>query len=229
MNWKGFFSLSIRRYFRWNLLIVIIFFLLACVACLCLHTAWPREEESRFNVSFNVTLDANNDLSACRLVLLSYTLPRCLIKFDYSCACKLAQVKAGARESRSDFRTAVSSRVFFYVDLRLWFISRKKKNWDRVLKTPFEVTVTVETVSKRPQEPPPHPPHPHLWTYTAGVTSRGKAKDYFTRALLCLITGMTAMAKQAKSGREHHKPQWTNKERVSSIILTCRMFISRNI
>ena len=156
MNWKSFFSLSIRRYFRWNLLIVIIFFLLACVACLCLHTAWPREEESRFNVSFNVTLDANNDLSACRLVLLSYTLPRCLIKFDYSCACKLAQVKAGARESRSDFRTAVSSRVFFYVDLRLWFISRKI-NWDRVLKTPFEVTVTVETVSKRPQEPPPPP------------------------------------------------------------------------
>ena len=90
------------------------------------------------------------------LVLFSYTLPRCLIKFDYSCACKLAQVKAGARESRSDFRTAVLSRVFFYVDLRLWFISRKK-NWDRVLKTPFEVTVTVETVSKRPQELPPPP------------------------------------------------------------------------
>ena len=127
MNWKGFFSLSIRRYFRWNLLIVIIFFLLACVACLCLHTAWPREEESRFNASFNVTLDAIMDLSACRLVLFSYTLLHCLFKFDYSCACKLAPVKAGARESRSDFRTAVSTRVFFYVDLRLWFISRKKK------------------------------------------------------------------------------------------------------
>ena len=99
-----------------------------------------------------MTLDAINDLSACRLVLFSYTLLRCLFKFDYSCACKLAPVKAGARESRSDFRTAVSNRVFFYVDLRLWFVSRKKKNWDRVLKTPFEVTVTVETVSKRPQE-----------------------------------------------------------------------------
>ena len=228
MNWKSFFSLSIRRYFRWNLLIVIIFFLLACVACLCLHTAWPREEESRFNVSFNVTLDANNDLSACRLVLLSYTLPRCLIKFDYSCACKLAQVKAGARESRSDFRTAVSSRVFFYVDLRLWFISRKKKLRSSAEDSLWSYCYCRDGIETSPRTPP-HPPHPHLWTYTAGVTSRGKAKDYFTRTLLCLITGMTAMAKQAKSGREHHKPQWTNKERVSSIILTCRMFISRNI
>ena len=44
---------------------------LACVACLCLHTAWPRGEESRFTASIYATLDAINDLSACRLVLLS--------------------------------------------------------------------------------------------------------------------------------------------------------------
>ena len=42
-----------------------------CVACLCLHTAWPRGEESRFTASFYATLDAINDLSACRLVLFS--------------------------------------------------------------------------------------------------------------------------------------------------------------
>ena len=155
MNWKSFFSLSIRRYFRWNLLIVIIFFLLACVACLCLHTAWPREEESRFNVSFNVTLDAINDLSACRLVLFSYTLPRCLIKFDYSCACKLAQVKAGARESRSDFRTAVLSRVFFYVDLRLWFISRKKKLRSSAEDSLWSYCYYRDGIETSPRTPPP--------------------------------------------------------------------------
>ena len=44
---------------------------LACVACLCLHTAWPRGEESRFTASFYATLDAINDLSACRLVPFS--------------------------------------------------------------------------------------------------------------------------------------------------------------
>ena len=44
---------------------------LVCVACLCLHTAWPRGEESRFTASFYATLDAINDLSACRLVLFS--------------------------------------------------------------------------------------------------------------------------------------------------------------
>ena len=155
MNWKNFFSLSIRRYFRWNLLIVIIFFLLACVACLCLHTAWPREEESRFNASFSVTLDAINDLSACRLFLFSYTLPRCLIKFDYSCACKLAQVKAGARESRSDFRTAVLSRVFFYVDLRLWFISRKKKLRSSAEDSLWSYCYYRDGIETSPRTPPP--------------------------------------------------------------------------
>ena len=44
---------------------------LACVAYLCLHTAWPGGEESRFTASFNVTLDVISDLSACRLVLFS--------------------------------------------------------------------------------------------------------------------------------------------------------------
>ena len=44
---------------------------LACVAYLCLHTAWPGGEESRFTGSFNVSLDVISDLSACRLVLLS--------------------------------------------------------------------------------------------------------------------------------------------------------------
>ena len=156
--------------------------------------------------------------------VFSYTLPRCLFKFNYPCACKLVPVKAGARETRSDFRTVVSTRVFFYVDLRLWFISKKKK-----LRSSAEDSLWSYCYCRDGIETSPRTPHPHLWTYTAGVTSRGKAKDYFTRALLCLITGMTAMAKQAKSGREHHKPQWTNKERVSSIILTCRMFISRNI
>ena len=42
---------------------------LACVACLCLLTAWPRGEESP--ASFYTTLDAINDLSACRLVPFS--------------------------------------------------------------------------------------------------------------------------------------------------------------
>ena len=32
---------------------------LACVACLCLRTAWPGGKESRFNASFNVMLDAS--------------------------------------------------------------------------------------------------------------------------------------------------------------------------
>ena len=44
---------------------------LASVAYLCLHTAWPGGEESRFTASFNVTLDVISDLSACRLVLFS--------------------------------------------------------------------------------------------------------------------------------------------------------------
>ena len=44
---------------------------LACVASLCLHSSWPRGEESRFTASFYATLDAITDLSACRLVLFS--------------------------------------------------------------------------------------------------------------------------------------------------------------
>ena len=55
--------------------------------------------------------------------VFSYTLPRCLYKFDYSRACKLALMKAG-----QDFQKTVSTRVFFSVDLRLWFISRKKND-----------------------------------------------------------------------------------------------------
>ena len=42
---------------------------LACVACLCLRTAWPRGEESRFNASFNVTLDASQSAGFSSLVL----------------------------------------------------------------------------------------------------------------------------------------------------------------
>ena len=91
---RAFFALSIKRYFRRNLLKRNYFFLvqkmqksitwwpilthntLACVACLCLHTAWPRGEESHFNASFNVTLDAINDLSACRPVLFGAAATR---------------------------------------------------------------------------------------------------------------------------------------------------------
>ena len=62
------------------------------------------------------------------------------------------RVLAGACESGSDLQTIVSSKEFFHVDLRLW-LSTEKKLW--VLKTPFKVIVSVETVSKRPQDPLP--------------------------------------------------------------------------
>ena len=88
----------------------------------------------------------------------SYMLPRCLFKFDYSHACKQASVK--------DLQTIVSSKEFFHVDL---WLSTEKKLW--VLKTPFEVIVSVETVSK--------PPHP--WTYTTGLPgSRLEEKQNIT-------------------------------------------------
>ena len=45
--------------------------MLACIACLCLHTSWSRAEESRFTASSDETLDAINDLLACRLALIS--------------------------------------------------------------------------------------------------------------------------------------------------------------
>ena len=99
----------------------------------------------------------------------SNMLPRCLFKFDYSHACKQASVK--------DLQTIVSSKEFFHVDLRLW-LSTEKKLW--VLKTPFEVIVSVETVSKRPQDPP-HPPSVNIYHRSSRLTSRGKAKDYFMR------------------------------------------------
>ena len=83
---KGLFSLSIKRYFRRILLKSNYFFLVQKCKRLLLggpslpakrlhalhayvNTAWPRGEESCFNASFNVTLDAINHLSACTLVL----------------------------------------------------------------------------------------------------------------------------------------------------------------
>ena len=99
----------------------------------------------------------------------SNMLTRCLFKFDYSHAFKQAPVK--------DLQTIVSSKEFFHVDLRLW-LSTEKKLW--VLKTPFEVIVSVETVSKRPQDSP-HPPSVNIYHRSSRLTSRGKAKDYFMR------------------------------------------------
>ena len=94
----------------------------------------------------------------------SNMLTRCVFKFDYSHAFKQAPVK--------DLQTIVSSKEFFHVDLRLW-LSTEKKLW--VLKTPFEVIVSVETVSK------PTPPPPHPWTYTTGLPgSRLEEKQKIT-------------------------------------------------
>ena len=91
----------------------------------------------------------------------SYLLPRCLFKFDYSHACKQASVK--------DLQTIVSSKEFFHVDLRLWLSTEKKL---RVLKTPFEVIVSVETVSKRPQDPLPSVNIPQV--FQAHVSRKSK-------------------------------------------------------
>ena len=83
---KGLFSLSIKRYFRWILLKSNYFFLgqkckrlllggpsLPAKRLHALHayvnTAWPRGEESRFNASFNVTLDASQSACFSSLVL----------------------------------------------------------------------------------------------------------------------------------------------------------------
>ena len=94
----------------------------------------------------------------------SYMLPRCLFKFDYSHACKQASVK--------DLQTIVSSKEFFHVDL---WLSTEKKLW--VLKTPFEVIVSVEIQDPRSKIPPP----PHLWTYTIGLPgSRLEEKQKIT-------------------------------------------------
>ena len=85
------------------------------------------------------------------------------------------RVLAGACESGSDLQTIVSSKEFFHVDLRLW-LSTEKKLW--VLKTPFEVIVSVETVSKRPQDPPPPPP---ICEHTTGLPgSRLEEKQKIT-------------------------------------------------
>ena len=46
---------------------------------------------------------------------------------------------------------------------------------------------------------------------------------------LRLMTGITAMAKQAQNCRDLDKPLWTHQELVTFINLTCKMSISRNM
>ena len=36
------------------------------------------------------------------------------------------------------------------------------------------------------------------------------------------------MAKQVENSKEHQKPQWKDKEKVSSLNLLCKMFILQN-